>query len=38
MYSGMGKGTYQVDAILNNKKIKPVALANVKPCWSEGIS
>jgi len=30
MYSGMAKGTCQAEAMLNSKKIKPVALAIVE--------
>jgi len=37
MYSGMAKGTSQAEAMLNSKKIKPVALAIVELRKSEGI-
>jgi len=41
MYSqeliGMAKGTSWAEAVLNSKKIKPVALAIVELCKSEGI-
>jgi len=37
MYSGMAKGTSQVEATSNSKKIKFVALAIVELCKSEGI-
>jgi len=37
MYSGMTKGTSQAEATLNSEKIKPVALAIVELCESEGI-
>jgi len=37
MYSGMAKGTSWAEATLNSKKIKPVALAIVELCESEGI-
>jgi len=37
MYSGMGKGTSQAEVTLNSEKIKPVALAIVELCESEGI-
>jgi len=37
MYSGMAKGTFQVEATLNSEKIKPVALAIVELRESEGI-
>jgi len=33
----MEKGTCRAEAMLNSKKIKPVALAIVKLCKSEGI-
>jgi len=32
-----GKGTSQAEATLNSEKIKPVALAIVESCESEGI-
>jgi len=38
MYSGMAKGTSRAEAISNNKKIKPVALAIVELLESEGVS
>jgi len=37
MYSGMAKGTSQAEATSNSKKMKPIALAIVKLCESEGI-
>jgi len=37
MYSGMAKGTSWAEATLNSEKIKPVALATVELCESEGI-
>jgi len=37
MYSGMAKGTSWAEAMLNSKKIKPVALAIVEFRESEGI-
>jgi len=37
MYSNMAKGTSQAEATLNSEKIKPVALAIVELCESEGI-
>jgi len=37
MHSSMAKGTSQAEAILNSKKIKPVALAIVELRKSEGI-
>jgi len=37
MYIGMAKGTSQAEATSNSEKIKPVALAIVKLCKSEGI-
>jgi len=36
MYSGMGKGTSRAKATLDSEKIKPVALAIVELCESEG--
>jgi len=38
MYSGMAKGTSQAEVTSNSEKIKPVALAIVELCESEGIS
>jgi len=38
MYSGMAKGTSWAEVMSNSKKIKPVALAVVELCESEGIS
>jgi len=37
LYSGMEKGPSWADATSNSKKIKPVALAIVELCESEGI-
>jgi len=37
MYSGMAKGTSWAKATLNSKKVKPIALAFVELCESEGI-
>jgi len=37
MYISMAKGTSWAEAILNSEKIKPVALAIVELCESEGI-
>jgi len=37
MYSGMAKGTSRAEATLNSEKIKPIALAIVQLCESEGI-
>jgi len=37
MYNGMAKSTSRAEATLNSKKIKPVALAIVELCESEGI-
>jgi len=37
MYSSISKGTFQAEMILNNEKIKPVALAIVELCQSEGM-
>jgi len=37
MYSGMAKGTSQAEAMSNSEKIRPVALAIVELCESEGI-
>ena len=38
MYCGMQKGTSWAEATSNNEKIKPVVLAIIKLCLSEGIS
>jgi len=38
MYSGMAKGTSQAEAMSSSEKIKPIALAIVELCKSEGIS
>jgi len=38
MHSGMAKGTSQAEATSNSEKIKPIALAIVELCDSEGIS
>jgi len=37
MYCGMPKGTSWAEATPNSEKIKPVALAIIELCWSEGI-
>jgi len=37
-YSSMAKGTSWAEAMSNSEKIKPVALAIVELCESEGIS
>jgi len=37
MYSGMAKGTSQVEVTLKSEKIKPVSLAIVELRKSEGI-
>jgi len=37
MYSGMAKGTSQAEATSSCEKIKPIALAIVELCESEGI-
>jgi len=37
MYCGVPKGTSWDEAMLNNEKIKPVALAVIELCLSEGI-
>jgi len=37
MYSGIAKGTSWAEVISNSEKIKPVALAIVELCQSEGI-
>ena len=36
-YCGMRQDTSQVEETFNNEKIRPVALAVVKLCLSEGI-
>jgi len=36
-YCGIPKGTSQAEATSNSEKIKPVALAIIELCWSEGI-
>ena len=38
MYSGMPKGTCRAEVMSNSEKIKPVALAIIELCLSEGIS
>ena len=38
MYYGIPKGTCQAEATFNSETIKPVALAVIKLCLSEGIS
>jgi len=38
MYSGMAKGTSWAEVTLNSEKIKPITLAVVELCESEGIS
>ena len=38
MYCGMPKGTCRAEATLNSEKIKPIALAVIELCLSEGIS
>jgi len=38
MYSAMTKGTSRAEAMSKSKKVKPVALAIVELCKSEGIS
>jgi len=38
MYSGAAIGTSGAEVMLNSKKTKPVALAIVELCESEGIS
>ena len=38
MYCSMPKGTSRAEAMSNDKKIKPVVLAVVELCLSEGIS
>jgi len=37
MYSGIAKGTSRAEVTSNSKKIKPVTLAIVELCKSEGI-
>ena len=37
-YCGMPKGTSQAEAMSNSEKIKPIALAVIELCLSEGIS
>jgi len=37
-YCSMPKGTFQAEATSNSEKIKPVPLAVIELCWSEGIS
>ena len=34
----MPKGTCQAEVMSNNEKIKPIALADIELCLSEGIS
>jgi len=36
-YRGMPKDTSRAEAMSNNEKTKPVALAVIELCWSEGI-
>jgi len=36
-YCGMPKGTSRAEATSKSEKIKPVALAVIELCWSEGI-
>ena len=38
MYRGMPKVSCQAEVISNSEKIKPVALAIIELCLSEGIS
>ena len=38
MYCGMPKGTCQTKLTSNSEKIKPVALAVIELCLTEGIS
>ena len=38
MYCGMPKGTSRAEAMSNSEKIKPVELAFIELCLSEGIS
>ena len=35
---GMPKGTSRAEAMLNSEKVKPVALAVIELCFTEGIS
>ena len=37
-YCGMSKGTCRAEAMSNSENIKPIALAIIKLCFSEGIS
>jgi len=37
-YYGMPKGTPQAEVTLNSEKVKRIALAIVKLCWTEDIS
>jgi len=37
MYYGMPKDTSQAEATLNSEKIKPIALAIIELCLTEGI-
>ena len=37
-YCGMPKGTSRAETTLNSEKIKPVALAVIELCFSEGTS
>ena len=37
-YCGMSKGTFWAEATSNSEKIKPVALAIIELCFTEGIS
>jgi len=37
MNSGASKGTSRYEAMLNSKKIKPIGLAVIELCLSEGI-
>ena len=37
-YCGMSKGTSRAETTLNSEKIKPVALAIIELCLSEGTS
>ena len=38
VYCGIPKGTCRAEATSNSEKIKPIALAVIKLCLSEGIS
>jgi len=38
MYCSMPKGTSQAEVMSNSEEIKPLALAVIKLCLSEGIS